>query len=883
MRIFKRIVSLILMLCVLMSIGSCVRLPLDGGGTSNTVANPGNGAHSEEKEMLTIAKKGESEFQIVYSMGAEKDVVEKCKELSRHIEEITGAIVPVVHDGAPVKENEILIGNAFRTQTDSIVKKSELKDLDYLIQVVGTRIVIAGSNEFATITAMDAFMDTIADKSEQRAEFAVEKNYVELNRSGKIDPVKVLERAETYLDFTWDMSAKTIVICRLTFTGNNGWRIQTKDSAVEKFEDIGASQLLSLYAGEEPVLDKMALTVKTENPYLVVWGPDNSRAEINRFSTHINFYTPTGKLAATITDITVDNDGSAITGVLKDDEAVFGTGERFDTVNQRGKCIELFTKDIWSQADAHYVTTPLMCFSRGSGVFINRNECMTMDIGYSRRQCWTADVQGAPLDCYIFTTEKVADVIYGYSALSGFAELPEEWTYGMIVCRYWPDLTRKWSEEIAPYEGRNTGVYNMIAKMEAYDLPWTGLLLEGWGMSSHLEDLKEICDYVHARGKKVLLYMALATGGEGVPGSGWHDSYGLTITLPDGTVTDKIPSTSAGNNNPDAQGVSTRKYFDITNPAANQWYFDEFWYQYLATEIGVDGCKIDFCEQIPENYPINFYNQSYPTAGAHHWFPTAFCVDYWDMISSKPDGGMCYIRGGGIGLQRAPYVWGGDQIRQFISLEYQVTSMLSMGISGLPFFSYDMSGYQYGSASRDIAYEGHVFIRGTQFSAFTTCLQTHGAVRNPHDFADEGAGYVTDIYRAYLKLHELLTPYITEIAREACETGMPMMRHLVLGWQNDSNVYNIQDEFTFGDAFLVAPVLDDSFSRDIYLPEGNWMDLNSGTVYEVSAGGRTLENYQVPLEMLPVFYNIDSASVTAKDCVAGIQAIFETLQYIDIP
>ena len=143
--------------------------------------------------------------------------------------------------------------------------------------------------------------------------------------------------------------------------------------------------------------------------------------------------------------------------------------------------------------------------------------------------------------------------------------------------------------------------------------------------------------------------------------------------------------------------------------------------------------------------------------------------------------------------------------------------------------------------------------------------------------------YITDIYRAYVKLHELLTPYITELSQEACDTGMPVMRILALQWQNDQNVYDIDDEYMFGEAFLVAPVLDDKDSRSIYLPEGNWKDLNTGETIKVGAEGKWIENYSANLAQLPLFYNLDCESETAAELLPGIQEIMDYLNTIKLP
>ena len=579
----------------------------------------------------------------------------------------------------------------------------------------------------------------------------------------------------------------------------------------------------------------------------------------------------------------------SISGLLEDGEAVFGTGERFNTANQRGNKIDMFTNDIWSKANACYMVIPLLCLSRGSGVFVNMYEQMSIEIGLHGSDIWKTTVADqVPLDVYIFTTDKIADVIQGYSELSGYAEMPEEWSYGMIVCAYSPDFSNKWTANIQPSDdGRGEGVYELIANMEKYDLPWTGVLAEGWPYrqsSSNHDDLKELCDYVHSFGKKFLVYTGVAYGNITMSADpalatrevgSFNASYYLYQLQDDGTKSYQLPQTTANTNNPDNTG-RTRTYIDITNPDAVNWYFNEFW-EYLSDDIGVDGCKIDFCELIPENKDLLFYDESTQDKGAHHWFPTQFCAMFWDMISSKPDSGMCYTRGGGIGSQRAPYMWAGDQARGYQSLPFQLTAVLSSGLSGVPFMSYDMSGYQYGSFSKDLAYESQVFIRGTQFTAFTICMQTHGKVRRSYQFANEDPNYlyVTEIYRAYVKLHEHLTPYITELSEEACTTGMPVMRHLVLQWQDDKNVYNIEDQYMFGDAFMIAPILNDGYTRDIYLPEGNWIDLNTGEEYTVGKEGQWLHGYHAELEVLPSFYNTDTESEIAPSLVDGIMKLYD--------
>lgn len=68
------------------------------------------------------------------------------------------------------------------------------------------------------------------------------------------------------------------------------------------------------------------------------------------------------------------------------------------------------------------------------------------------------------------------------------------------------------------------------------------------------------------------------------------------------------------------------------------------------------------------------------------------------------------------------------------------------------------------------------------------------------------------------------------------------MRPLIFEWPEDRNVVDCQDEYLLGDEILVAPLLEENaVSREVYLPEGVWVDFFDGREYEgkqrIIAGG----------------------------------------------
>jgi alpha-D-xyloside xylohydrolase len=244
---------------------------------------------------------------------------------------------------------------------------------------------------------------------------------------------------------------------------------------------------------------------------------------------------------------------------------------------------------------------------------------------------------------------------------------------------------------------------------------------------------------------------------------------------------------------------------------------------------------------------------------------------------------LIHVRGGGIGAQRLTFLWAGDQKRAFAKLDDQLLAMLNSGVSGVPFMTYDMAGYQYTGARQTVVgvvndatgvvdtcrttpasgesavyrrlstdtsveTEQKIFARGVEFTAMSPCMRQNGYVRQAFEFDSATAA----IYQTYDALHASMTNAIAAFAQTIGTTGVPMVRPLVCDYQDDANTWDIEDEYLFLDRYLVAPVLTDATSREVYLPEGTWRERGSGTVYEAPASGRRV-TLSVPIDALPVF------------------------------
>jgi alpha-glucosidase (family GH31 glycosyl hydrolase) len=105
------------------------------------------------------------------------------------------------------------------------------------------------------------------------------------------------------------------------------------------------------------------------------------------------------------------------------------------------------------------------------------------------------------------------------------------------------------------------------------------------------------------------------------------------------------------------------------------------------------------------------------------------------------------------------------------------------------------------------------------------------------------------ICRDYLQLHYRLLPYLWATARDCILRSLPVSRALVLEFPDDPTTWAIGDQWLLGDALLVAPILDETGRRRVYLPAGSWTDW---WTEERTAGPRWIE-VEADLSTLPLW------------------------------
>ncbi|MFP3302799.1 MAG: glycoside hydrolase family 31 protein [Caldivirga sp.] len=201
-------------------------------------------------------------------------------------------------------------------------------------------------------------------------------------------------------------------------------------------------------------------------------------------------------------------------------------------------------------------------------------------------------------------------------------------------------------------------------------------------------------------------------------------------------------------------------------------------------------------------------------------------------------------RSGGLGIHRYPIRWTGDPDSTPRGMAASLRGVLSMATSGIMYASVDIGGYS-GTPTPEL------YVRWAQMGLLLSHSRFHGTTeREPWSYGDEAYRIVS----GFIKLRYSLIPYIYSQVIKGLRTGMPLVRPLIMDYPDDESVRDIDDEYMFGEAMLVAPLFTGD-ERTVYLPEGVWYDYWSGEAVK----GPTTVRVKAPLNRIPIYVKDGSA------------------------
>ena len=307
--------------------------------------------------------------------------------------------------------------------------------------------------------------------------------------------------------------------------------------------------------------------------------------------------------------------------------------------------------------------------------------------------------------------------------------------------------------------------------------------------------------------------------------------------------------------------VENAHVYDATNPKAREFYWQNL--PGKLFEQGWDAFWLDSAE--PEEYwphmgdGILRDKQLAIGNGALYTniFPLMHTLGVQEHWRATTDRKRVFLltRSAFLGQQRVgATVWSGDVYSSYWGLTHQVAAGLNFALSGYPYWTTDIGGYWPTGPNilEDPKYQ-ELYARWFEYGVFCPIFRTHG--HRPHNELWT-FNLVEPILLKYDKLRYRLMPYIYSLAWRVHNEDYTIQRPLVMDWREDAKTRNISDEFMFGPALLVNPILEEgALHRDVYLPPAPvWYDFWTGS----SVNGGQKIKAEAPLERMPLFIRAGS-------------------------
>lgn len=263
----------------------------------------------------------------------------------------------------------------------------------------------------------------------------------------------------------------------------------------------------------------------------------------------------------------------------------------------------------------------------------------------------------------------------------------------------------------------------------------------------------------------------------------------------------------------------------------------------------------------------------------HNTWWINYCF-FSDMEMNGEKRPLLYHRWGGLGNHRYQIGFSGDAVITWNSLDFQpyFTTTASNVLYG--YWSHDIGGHMDGGFGID----PELNIRWHQFGAVSPIMRTHSTKSNklnkePWVFEEKYA----DILRQTVRQRYEMAPYIYTMAREAYETGLSLCRPLYYDYPEAAEAYAYRNEYMFGENMLIAPITQpgkDGYTEiDVWLPEGEWYELHTGTLLK---GGAVLKR-QFALDEYGIYVKAGSVLPFFGDDIDNLSGSGEALTVTVFP
>jgi alpha-D-xyloside xylohydrolase len=478
---------------------------------------------------------------------------------------------------------------------------------------------------------------------------------------------------------------------------------------------------------------------------------------------------------------------------LSPDEKIFGCGESFTRLDKRGQKVVLWTDDAnCVQNETMYKPIPFFMSNRGYGMFMHTSSPITCDFGKYFGAVNSLMIGDDVLDLFVFLGQP-KDILDEYTNLTGKATMPPLWSFGL-----WMSRITYFSEDDGRLVARLLRENKIPCDVIHFDTGWfeTDWRCDYQFSKSRFKDpAKMIADL-----KKMGLHISL-----------WQLPYFVPKNSLFKEIIDKGLYVKDAKGNPPYEDAT----LDFSNPNTVAWYQDKIG---NLLKMGVGAIKVDFGEAAPHT---GIYASGRTGFYEHNLYPLRYNKAVADITKQISGENIIWARSAWAGSQRYPLHWGGDAENSDNAMLSELRGGLSFGLSGFSFWSHDIGGFVLRTPE-------DLYRRWLPFGMLTSHSRCHGMPpKEPWEYGQDFNNY----FRNTVELKYKLMPYVYAQAKQCTEKGLPMVRALFVEYPDDPGAWQIENEYLFGSDILVAPMFENTTERDVYLPKGKWIDLQSGNVY----------------------------------------------------
>lgn len=555
-----------------------------------------------------------------------------------------------------------------------------------------------------------------------------------------------------------------------------------------------------------------------------------------------------------------------VTKQMHGDECFYGLGDKTGFLNKRGyDYINWNTDNPQPHVDSFkklYKSIPFFITLRKDavfGLFFDNTYRTYFDMGKESENYYWFGSDDGNLDYYFIGGENMKAVVRGYTQLTGTAPLPQMWSLGYHQSR-WGYRTE-------------ADVRRVAKLMRKYDIPCDAIHMDIDYMNEYrvftidenkFPNMKQLAEDLAKEGIKIVTIIDPGVKAEkGYPIYDEGVKKKFFAQTPEGEIYENVvwPGDSV--------------YPDFGRKEVREWWGSHY---KMLTDNGIAGIWTDMNEpagfkgELPAN--VVFYDEERKSTHAEmhnvygHNMVKATYEALRELTRKRP---FVITRACYSGTQKYSTTWTGDNHSIWAHLQMAIPQMCNMGLSGMPYIGTDIGGF-----GSDTTKE--LMCRWIEVGCFSPLCRNHSSadtrVQEPWELGED----TVRIYRKFLKLRYALLPYYYDLCKKEEDEGIPMMRPLVLNYEDDEEAKNMNSEFMLGDSLLIAPVVEQGMTKKlVYLPNGLWYDFWTGEALE---GGRYLIR-NAELDECPIFVKGGSIIPIIEPGRCALESMSEAL-YLDV-